>query len=88
MINLHNTHHKVIAKLYSFTLRRKTTDKHNRSEISLDTGDSQFERPVPSSPYTQQPLYPAARSWQHRCEEWVGSKGASKADLGFAHSCL
>jgi len=55
MINLHNTHHKVIAKLYSFTLRRKTTDKHDRSEISLDTGDSQFERPVPSSPYTQQP---------------------------------
>jgi len=25
--NLHNTHQKVIAKLYSFTLRNKITDK-------------------------------------------------------------
>jgi len=27
MFNLHNTHQKVIAKLYSFTLRSKITDK-------------------------------------------------------------
>jgi len=40
-INLHNTHQKVkklIAKLYSFTLRSKIPDKNNRSEISLDSG--------------------------------------------------
>ena len=29
---------KVIAKLYTFTLRSKITDKDNRSEISFDTG--------------------------------------------------
>ena len=36
---IYTTHiQKVIAKLYSFTLRSKITDKNNRSEISLDTG--------------------------------------------------
>jgi len=45
--------------------------------ISCARGQSQFWRPHP------------ARSWQHRCEEWVGSKGASKAVayLGFPAPC-
>jgi len=29
-----------------------------------------------------------ARSWQRRCEAWVGNKGASKADSGPAFACI
>jgi len=38
--------------------------------VSRGRGQSQFGRPHP------------ACSWQYRCEEWVGSKGETKADLG------
>ena len=44
--------------------------------VSRARGQTQFWRPHP------------ARSWQHRCEEWVGNKGASKVDSGPAIACI
>ena len=44
--------------------------------VSSALGQSQFQRPHP------------AHSWQHRCEGWVESKRASKADSDLAYSCF
>jgi len=63
---------------------RKTTDLGLKNSIgssgvprvSRAMGQSQFGHPHPG------------RWWQHRCQEWVGSKGTSKVDSGPASSCL
>jgi len=44
--------------------------------VSRARGQCQFGRPHPVC------------SWQHRCQEWVGSKGTSKVDSGPASSCF
>jgi len=48
----------------------------NAHRVFRARGQSQFGRPHPG------------HSRQLRCEGWVGSKGASKADLGPAYSCF
>jgi len=44
--------------------------------VSRAWGQSQFGCPHPVC------------SWQHRCDEWVGSKRASKAESGPTYSCF
>jgi len=45
-------------------------------KVSRAREQSQFGRPHP------------ARLWQHRCEEWLGGKGASKADSALPYKCF